>query len=215
MENFFRKLKLKNYQNEKINCENRRRNKFFNKTLQENAITLVALVVTIIVLLVLAGVSLSIAINGGIIGKSQNATTNYKLAQVDESNKLSNTEAQMDSYISGTREINENFGKTYTLKANKICSGTAWFNNIATFNLPEGYYLIKSYCGMNGGPGNLILTCFDTSFESSYSQSENYYQSETQYCIVTSSNQSLSVYTHNISNTGSNGEISFECFRLK
>ena len=42
-------------------------------------ITLVALVITIIILLILAGVTLSIVFNDGLIGKSQNAVEKYLL----------------------------------------------------------------------------------------------------------------------------------------
>ena len=43
----------------------------------EKGITLIALVITIIVLLILAGVTLSIVFNGGIINKSQTAVDKY------------------------------------------------------------------------------------------------------------------------------------------
>ena len=39
----------------------------------QRGITLVALVVTIVVLIILATISISVAVNGGIIGKAQNA----------------------------------------------------------------------------------------------------------------------------------------------
>ena len=41
----------------------------------QKGITLVALVVTIVVLIILATISISVAINGGIIGKAQDANT--------------------------------------------------------------------------------------------------------------------------------------------
>lgn len=48
---------------------------------KENGITLVALVVTIVVLLILAGVSISLVLNqNGVIDKSKEAKTKYKNA---------------------------------------------------------------------------------------------------------------------------------------
>lgn len=56
---------------------------------KENGITLVALVVTIIILLILAGVTLSIAISdGGLIDTSKNAVQTHKEAATNESVNL-------------------------------------------------------------------------------------------------------------------------------
>ena len=44
---------------------------------QQNGITLIALVITIIILLILAGVTLNIVFNGGLIEKSQTAVDTY------------------------------------------------------------------------------------------------------------------------------------------
>lgn len=58
---------------------------------KQNGITLVALVVTIIVLIILAGVTLSLALDhDGIITKSQGAATSYNAAQDDEKAQLEN-----------------------------------------------------------------------------------------------------------------------------
>ena len=58
-------------------------------------ITLVALIITIIVLLILAGVSLSFVFNGGILDKAQQAVDEYKNASEKEQNILD----QIDEYI--------------------------------------------------------------------------------------------------------------------
>lgn len=50
----------------------------------QKGITLIALVITIIILLILAGVTLSIVFNGGIIDKSQTAVDNYDESAVKE-----------------------------------------------------------------------------------------------------------------------------------
>ena len=55
-------------------------------------ITLVALVITIIVLLILAGVTLSIVWNGGIIDKSANAVDKYENASANEKNQINYSE---------------------------------------------------------------------------------------------------------------------------
>ena len=51
-------------------------------------ITLVALIITIIILLILAGVSLSFVFNGGILDKSQEAVNEYQNAANNESDVL-------------------------------------------------------------------------------------------------------------------------------
>lgn len=56
---------------------------------KESGITLVALVVTIIVLLILAGVAISLTIGqNGIITRAQNATQKWDEAEKDEAGKM-------------------------------------------------------------------------------------------------------------------------------
>lgn len=65
----------------------------------QKGITLVALVVTIVVLIILATISISVAINGGIIGKAQEAKNVYE-RQDDEFNKFTaNTVKYIDEYL--------------------------------------------------------------------------------------------------------------------
>ena len=62
----------------------------------EKGITLVALIITIIVLLILAGVSLSFVFNGGVLDKSQQAVDEYKQAADKESDLLEDIENLID-----------------------------------------------------------------------------------------------------------------------
>lgn len=72
----------------------------------QKGITLVALVVTIVVLIILATISISVAINGGIIGKAQDAKTYYE-SQGDEFNKFTaNTVTYIDGYLNDAKKTN-------------------------------------------------------------------------------------------------------------
>lgn len=63
--------------------------------LKKNGITLVALIITIIILLILAGVSLSFVFNGGILDKSQQAVNEYENASQIEQDLLD----KIDKYL--------------------------------------------------------------------------------------------------------------------
>ena len=63
-----------------------------SKLKQQNAITLVALIITIIVLLILAMVSIRLVMNGGIIDRAQRGTKVYTAAEVQEQMKLAYSE---------------------------------------------------------------------------------------------------------------------------
>lgn len=64
---------------------------------KEKGITLVALVVTIVVLLILAGVSLSLVLNQqGVVTKSKAGAVNYTNAQNAEFEMLTNMEEYMN-----------------------------------------------------------------------------------------------------------------------
>ena len=65
---------------------------------EQNAITLVALIITIIVLLILAMVSISLVMNSGIITKSKTAVDKYSQEEIQEQLKLAYSEWQMSQY---------------------------------------------------------------------------------------------------------------------
>ena len=69
--------------------------------LQERGITLIALVVTIVILLILSGVTLNIALSdNGLFDKTKKATEEYKAATVDEEKQIAMLEAAMN--LNGT-----------------------------------------------------------------------------------------------------------------
>ena len=70
--------------------------------LKEKGITLIALVVTIIILLILAGVTLNMAISGdGLFSRARNAADKYKKAQKDEQELISEIGKEMNSEYVG------------------------------------------------------------------------------------------------------------------
>lgn len=59
----------------------------------KKGITLVALVITIVVLIILAGVSISLVLsNQGVLNKTTQGKTNYTNAQEEEQTQLTNVE---------------------------------------------------------------------------------------------------------------------------
>ena len=68
-----------------------------NKGKQEKGITLIALVITIVILLILAGLTINLALgNGGLAQKAKEATENYQLAQEAEEDLIQELEANMN-----------------------------------------------------------------------------------------------------------------------
>lgn len=65
----------------------------------QKGITLVALVVTIIVLIILATISISVAMNGNIIGRAQQAEAWQANAEADWQAKDANVAAFIDEYV--------------------------------------------------------------------------------------------------------------------
>ena len=80
-------------------------------------ITLVALVITIIILLILAGISISALTNTGIFGKAKEAKQKSDEAALDQNTKLDEYESELNAYLPG---INANTiaSATDTEKAN-------------------------------------------------------------------------------------------------
>lgn len=74
------------------------------KEKNESGITLVALVITIIILLILAGIVITFAIgNNGIIGKAQEAQRMQTVAQIREKMSLEVLDAESEAYVRGEK----------------------------------------------------------------------------------------------------------------
>ena len=66
---------------------------------ENKGITLVALVITIIILLILAGISISALTNTGIFGKAKEAKQKSEDAALDQNTKLDEYENELDKYL--------------------------------------------------------------------------------------------------------------------
>lgn len=73
--------------------------KIFKKESKEKGITLVALVVTIVVLMILAGVSINLILqNNGIVAKAEESRERYGQAKVNEQNGMKEANDWIESY---------------------------------------------------------------------------------------------------------------------
>ena len=84
-----------------------------NKTMQEEkGITLIALIVTIITMLILAGISIKLAIdNNGVIENAKEAKNQYEQAQTEDDSKLSDLSSIMKNKLDANRGNNSNSGE--------------------------------------------------------------------------------------------------------
>ena len=121
-----------------------------SKLKQQNAITLVALIITIIVLLILAMVSISLVMNSGIIDKSKSAVDKYSKEEIGEQLKLAYSEYQMSQYtgtpIDIQAKLREIYGNdtTATLANGKLTAtikGKKYDYDIATGTAGEHVYV--------------------------------------------------------------------------
>ena len=94
------------------------------KNKQEKGITLIALVVTIVVLLILAGVSLSLVLNNnGVISKAKDARDKYAEAQTNDEKQLNEVSDWIDTKVGDT-------------------TGGGSVTKIDGVPIPEGYYYV-------------------------------------------------------------------------
>ena len=99
---------------------------------KEKGITLVALVVTIIVLIILAGVTLNIVLDqNGIINKAQQATEDYDTAQREEQELLGVVEDYIE-YAGKTAPIPEGYTKSQITTEDDVVEG------LVIYEIPEG-----------------------------------------------------------------------------
>ena len=94
------------------------------KNRQERGITLIALVVTIVVLLILAGVSISLVLNNnGVISKAKDAKNQYAEAQTNDEKQLNEVSDWIDTKVGDT-------------------TGGGSVTKIDGVPIPEGYYYV-------------------------------------------------------------------------
>ena len=99
---------------------------------KEKGITLVALVVTIIVLIILAGVTLNIVLdNDGIIGKAKEGAKEYENAQKEEQELLGEIEGYIE-YAGKTAQIPEGYTKSQITTEDDVAEG------LVIYEIPEG-----------------------------------------------------------------------------
>lgn len=113
---------------------------------KNKGITLVALVITIIILLILAGISISALTNTGIFGKAKDAQTKSALAEAKEKMTLLLNEWQMD-HVTSTKTLE-------TFLQEKVTDKT-----IEEYKkLDNGNYevYINGYVGVSDGEGNIV-----------------------------------------------------------
>ena len=96
--------------------------KLINK--KNKGITLVALVVTIVVLLILAGISIAQLTGNDFFNKVKLAKEKYENAQNKEETEIAKYTNEINSYISGNRNDNDN--DTYSTTEQVIGK---WINN--------------------------------------------------------------------------------------
>ena len=88
-------------------------NKSKNKANNQKGITLIALVITIVVLVILVGVTVSTAINSGLIVNSKKAVSDYEAKQNQEELEIAAVEAQMD-FLSSSSDVTVSTGSVET-----------------------------------------------------------------------------------------------------
>ena len=99
----------------------------YTRLCRNNGITLIALVITIIILLILAGISISSLTGSGLLGKAEESTRISEIKKIEEEARISYMERQMKEVADGEQAtmagvISDLREKGYTIK--EIISGT-------------------------------------------------------------------------------------------
>ena len=107
------------------------------KLKKQNAITLVALVITIVILLILAGISISALTNTGIFAKAKEAKSTSENAEKEQSQILSEYEKELNKYIA--KELTDDKINTVLSKTENTVLKDA---NGNIFTLPAGFKVV-------------------------------------------------------------------------
>ena len=101
---------------------------------EKKAITLIALVITIVVLIILAGVLINISLgNNGLFNKAKTAKEMYTNAQDYEEEQIAKTTNEIDSYVDGNRDVS--IINPYTIQTGSTGALSAAGRNEPTFTI--------------------------------------------------------------------------------
>ena len=139
----------------------KKKNGLKNIKKEVKGITLVALVVTIIVLIILAGVAISLTIgNNGIFERAGNSADKYKEASKNEEDEMKNAVNFIDNYLLGKENDDESSDKDDEEEGSIPITESEW--ELSGLNDEEknidGYYLIENDCTIKDETGITELT---------------------------------------------------------
>ena len=115
------------------------------KTKRQNGITLVALVITIIILLILATISIQSLTNTGLFAKAQEAKEKTRNAEENQAKTLNEYEDELNKYISGNvktpiKKVTDNIGSVLSTTDNTELED-AYGNKIV---VPAGFKIVSN-----------------------------------------------------------------------
>ena len=121
------------------------------KQLKSNkGITLIALVITIIVLLILAGVSIAMLTGqNGILTQAQNAKNRTEEAQADEENRLNEYNNIINNYVNGGTTTGGD--EEQAVVGEKVTGGNKPYTNNGTAIIPEGFAIVPGLDDVSQG----------------------------------------------------------------
>lgn len=100
------------------------------KTREQRAITLIALVITIIVMVILAGVAISLTLkDNGIFSKAKMAVNEYKRAEEEEKNEIEDAYGEIMLATGDDAKVTISMKDLNTLIKNKIAEATPDYAN--------------------------------------------------------------------------------------
>ena len=129
----------------------------------QKGITLIALVITIIVMLILVAVTISMAINGGLFEKAGKATGDTKNAMDAEQALASGqitidgkTYASIDDYLEGKEAVLD-YDKTKTNDDGTLKSNAKYESDGKTAIIPKGFKIIEDTEGKKSIDAGLVI----------------------------------------------------------
>lgn len=115
------------------------------KNQKDTGITLVALVITIIILLILAGISVSALTNTGLFNKAKEARQKSENAQILENSTLAKYENTIESIDNNTRQASGSLQLDYA----KAIDISSYISEDNKYIIPDNGFLVVQYNEIN------------------------------------------------------------------
>jgi len=157
------------------NLKNKNENKKGARLVSTRGITLIALVFTIVILIILAGVAISLSLGeNGIFSKALQAKQQYVNEQAKEETEIAKITNEIDTFTRGGNNINSGFFIDTSRKIATIANSYSWETQSYQYTATEDCAIVGQIGAKNRGAVTILINSVSVGLVNNFNSSDVY-----------------------------------------